>query len=267
MKKLYLLMILLVLSAATLAGQSGELKMATTTSTENSGLLEVLIPSFEKLTGIKIKVIAVGTGKALALGRSGDVDLVLVHALKAEQLFVQQGYGVKRYNVMHNDFVIIGPADDPAGIKAQKSAARALKIIGAAESSFISRGDDSGTHKKEIELWQQTGISPNGKWYKEAGQGMGAVITMADALRAYTMTDRGTYLALQDKIELMVLVEGDPLLFNPYGIIAVNPEKHPHVNYDGSVRFIEWLTAPAGQKIIGSFRKKGEILFYPDAIE
>ncbi len=267
MKKLYLLMMLLALSAITLAGQSGELKMATTTSTENSGLLEVLIPPFEKLTAIKIKVIAVGTGKALALGRSGDVDLVLVHALKAEQLFVQEGYGVKRHKVMHNDFVIIGPAADPAGIKGQKSASLALKTIASAESNFISRGDDSGTHKKEIELWQQAGISPKGRWYKEAGQGMGAVITMANDLRAYTMTDRGTYLALQDKIELRVLVEGDPLLFNPYGIIAVNPEKHPHVNYKGAARFIEWLTAPDAQKIIGSFRKKGEILFYPDAIE
>lgn len=267
MKKIILLLYLILFSTLSVAGQSRELKMSTTTSTENSGLLEVLIPPFEKLTGIRIKVIAVGTGKALALGRSGDVDLVLVHALNAEELFVQQGYGVKRHKVMHNDFVIIGPAADPAGIKAQKSAAFALKIIAASESSFISRGDDSGTHKKEIELWQQAGISPKGKWYKEAGQGMGAVITMADALQAYTMTDRGTYLALQDKIELMVLIEGDPLLFNPYGIIAVNPEKHPHVNYNGAVRFIEWLTAPAGQEIIRNFRKKGNILFYPDAVE
>ena len=264
MKQAVILLIILCAAASILPAQSNRLKLATTTSTENSGLLAELVPPFERKTGIRVDVIAVGTGKALRLGENGDVDLVLVHARQAEGLFVDQGCGVNRRDVMHNDFVILGPADDPAGIRGLSSAAAALKKIAASGAGFISRGDDSGTHKKEKDLWEGAGLKPKGRWYKEAGQGMGAVITMANDMRAYTMADRGTYLALKGKVRLEVMVEGDPSLFNPYGIIAVNPARHPHVNYSGAMLFIDWITSKEGRGIIGNFRKNGEPLFYPD---
>lgn len=239
-------------------------KLATTTSTENSGLLDQLLPVFFEDTGIQVDVIAVGTGKAIALGENGDVDLILVHARSREDQFVDLGYGVNRRDVMHNDFVILGPADDPAGIKGMINGSEALKQIAESQSDFLSRGDDSGTHTKERSLWITAGITPTGVWYKETGQGMGAVLAMADEVQGYTLTDRGTYLAMKDKLTLQVLVEGDPNLFNPYGVIAVNREKHNQVNFDGAMEFILFLTSRKGQTIIRDFKKNGEVLFYPD---
>jgi len=239
------------------------IKMATTTSTENSGLLAELLPAFQEQSGIQVDVIAVGTGKAITHGENGDVDLILVHARSREDAFVDQGYGLNRKDVMYNDFVILGPSDDPAAIGGLSNAAEALKLISENRADFLSRGDDSGTHTKEKILWSAMGITPSGKWYKETGQGMGSVLTMTNEVRGYTLTDRGTYLAMKDNLELVVLVEGDKTLFNPYGIIAVNPELHKHVDYDGAMKFIDFITSAVGQKIIGDFKKNGEQLFYP----
>jgi tungstate transport system substrate-binding protein len=241
------------------------LKLATTTSTENSGLLAAILPVFTEKTGIVVDVIAVGTGKALTLGQNGDVDVVMVHARAREDEFVADGYGVNRRDVMHNDFIILGSESDPAGIKGNPDAAAALGTIQAAESSFISRGDDSGTHSKEKSLWQAANLAPEGVWYKEVGQGMGAVLTMTDDMQGYTLADRGTHLAMMDKLDLVICVEGDERLFNPYGVIAVNPALHPHVEYEGAMLFIAFLTSPSGQELIGSYERNGEVLFYPDA--
>jgi len=243
------------------------IKMATTTSTENSGLLDVLLPPFEREFNVKVDVIAVGTGKALKLGENGDVDIVFVHAKAAENKFVNDGYGVNRRDVMYNDFIIIGPKEDPAGIKGMRDVAMALKQIADNKSPFVSRGDDSGTHKKEKSLWKAAGIVPKGSWYMETGQGMGPTLQIADEKRGYTMTDRGTYLFYKDKIDLHILVEGDERLFNPYGIIAVNPAKHPHANYVYAMALIGWVTSVEGQKIIADYKKFGEALFHPMAIK
>jgi len=240
--------------------------MATTTSTDNSGLLDVLLPPFEKRFSVKVDVIAVGTGKALKLGENGDVDIVFVHARTAEDKFVKDGYGVNRRDAMYNDFIIIGPKNDLAGIKGMKNVAMALKQIADRKITFVSRGDDSGTHKKEKSLWKAAGIVPKGSWYMETGQGMGPTLQIADEKRAYTMTDRGTYLAFKNKIELPILVEGDKRLFNPYGIIAVNPAKHPHTNYVYAMMLIGWVTSVEGQKIIANYKKFNELLFHPTAI-
>ncbi len=242
--------------------KSETIKMATTTSTENSGLLDKLLPTFTKKTGIKVKVIAVGTGAALELGGNGDVDVVLVHARPAEDAFVEAGYGVTRRDVMYNDFVILGPAEDPAGIKEAKTTIDAFKQIAKNEAEFISRGDDSGTHKKEKIIWKKAQITPEGNWYKEAGKGMGDVITMANQLQAYTLADRGTYLSMKDKIKLEIVHQGDEMLFNPYGIIAVNPEKHKHVKYKAVMTLIEWITSKEAQKLINNYKVDGEQLFY-----
>lgn len=273
-KYIFLLFVLLISSIYSIGcfavGQtekSKRLKLATTTSTENTGLLDVLIPAFTAETGIEVDVIAVGTGKAFALGKNGDVDVIIVHARSKEDDFVSKGFGVNRRDMMHNDFVILGPSGDQAGISGTSSATEALKKIISNSSDFVSRGDDSGTHTREKELWAAAGITPSGTWYKEAGQGMGAVITMTDDLKGYTLSDRGTYLAMMDKIDLIVLVEGDSKLFNPYGIIAVNPALHEHVNYEGAMSLITFLTSGKGQSIIGNFRKNGEQLFYPDVIK
>ncbi|MDA3937900.1 MAG: substrate-binding domain-containing protein [Spirochaetia bacterium] len=247
--------------------KQSRLKLATTTSTENTGLLDTLLPAFTAKTGIVVDVIAVGTGKAITLGENGDVDVIMVHARSMEDSFVAEGYGVNRRDLMHNDFVILGPVSDPAGIKRTNNAAEALRMISTDKSDFISRGDNSGTNVKEIELWEAAGITPTGSWYKEAGQGMGAVITMTNDLQGYTLSDRGTYLSMQDKIDLVVLGEGDPILFNPYGVIAVNPATHDFINYDGAMRLISFVTSIEGQSIIKIFQKNGEQLFYPDAIK
>ena len=241
------------------------IKMATTTSTDNSGLLGVLVPAFTAKTGIEVDVIAVGTGTAIAYGEAGDVDVVFVHARAREDAFVADGFGVNRRDVMYNDFVILGPPSDPAGVKGVKTAAEALAAIAAAEAEFVSRGDDSGTHIKEKSLWTAAGLTPAGRWYKEAGQGMGAVITMTNDLAGYTLTDRATYLAMKDSLNLEVVLEGDAVLFNPYGVIAVNPDRHPHVKYEAAMAFIDYVVSPEGQKVIGDFKVNGEQLFYPDA--
>jgi tungstate transport system substrate-binding protein len=238
------------------------LRMSTTTSTENSGLLAVLLPPFEKKFGCKVDVIAVGTGKSLKLGETGDVDVVFVHARSLEDRFVAAGYGVNRRDVMYNDFVVLGPPNDPAGIRGAESAAEALRRIAAAGSTFISRGDESGTHQKEKELWRAGGIAPRGKWYAEAGQGMGEVINMATQMRGYTLADRGTYLAYRNKTDLAILHEGDKGLWNPYGIIAVNPAKHPHVKYGLAMKFIDFVTGEEGQRIIAGFKVNGEPFFF-----
>jgi len=251
----------------TAAQAENRLRMSTTTSTENSGLLAVLLPPFEKAENVKVDVISVGTGKALKLGRNGDVDMVFVHARAAEDKFVSGGYGVDRRDVMHNDFVIVGPKSDPAKLRDAGSAAEAFKRLAEGKTDFISRGDDSGTNKKEKQLWKAAGITPRGKWYIEAGQGMGAVLQMAFEKQGYTLTDRGTCIALQKKIDLPVLFEGDKALFNPYGIIAVNPKKYPNVNYKMAKKFIAYVTSPQGQKIIADFKKNGKQLFYPDAVK
>ncbi|HTY25610.1 MAG TPA: substrate-binding domain-containing protein [Desulfomonilaceae bacterium] len=248
-----------------LAHSETRLRMSTTTSTEASGLLTVLLPPFEKANNVKVDVISVGTGKALKLGENGDVDVVFVHARPAEDKFVADGYGVDRRDVMHNDFVIVGPKSDPAGIKGAKSAIEAFKLLAEGKADFISRGDNSGTDQLEKQLWKMAGITPKGKWYIEAGQGMGAVLQMAYDKQAYTLTDRGTYIAHEGKIDLPILLEGDKALFNPYGIIAVNPKKHPKVQYDLAKKFIEYVTGPEGQKIIADFKVKGKQLFFPDA--
>ncbi len=242
------------------------LRMSTTTSTENSGLLGVLLPPFEAANDCKVDVIAVGTGKALKLGENGDVDVVFVHARQAEERFVAEGYGVKRHAVMHNDFVIVGPRDDPSGLSEAGSAVDAFRRLAERRVPFVSRGDDSGTHKKERSLWREAGIRPAGGWYSEVGQGMGATLRIADEKRAYTLSDRGTFIALGDKLDLVVVFQGDPALYNPYGIIAVNPERHPHVNLELARRFIAYVTGPEGQKVIQGYRVKGRQLFYPDAI-
>lgn len=243
--------------------QPSLLRLATTTSTENSGLLRDLLPLFEARSGYRVHVIAVGTGKALKLGQNGDVDVVLVHAPAAERAFMKAGYGVDHRAVMYNDFVILGPADDPAGIRYSRTAAGALLRIARAAVPFVSRGDDSGTHKKERQLWQTAGIDPQGNWYREAGQGMGKVLQISGELAAYTLSDRGTWLALRDKLPLQVLYEGDPELFNPYGVMAINPARYPDLNHAGARAFIDWLTSAEGQARIGGFRLAGNKLFIP----
>jgi tungstate transport system substrate-binding protein len=240
------------------------LKMSTTTSTENSGLLYALLPPFEEVFGVKVDVIAVGTGKALKLGENGDVDVVFVHARAAEDKFVADGFGVNRRDVMYNDFIIVGPGSDPAGIK-DKDAVESLKAIAAKNGTFASRGDDSGTHKKEKALWKEVGIDPSGTWYLETGQGMGATLTLANEKQAYTLVDRGTYIAYEDKVDLVILSESDERFFNPYGIIAVSPAKHAHVKYVYAMALIGWITSVEGQQLIGNFKKQGKVLFHPSA--
>jgi len=257
----------LALTGTGLAAQDRLVRLATTTSTENSGLLRAILPQFEKATGYQVHVIAVGTGKALRMGRDGDVDVVLVHAPAAEQEFVAQGWGVNRRQVMYNDFVITGSPDDPAGIKGMQDPARALAKIAAQQAVFVSRGDNSGTHKKELALWEAAGIKPGGEWYREAGQGMGKVLQMAGELEGYTLTDRGTWLAMRNKLPLQVVVEGDPRLYNPYGIIAVHPGRFPQANYQGAMQLIAWLTSNPGQRLIAQFQVNKEQLFVPMALK
>ena len=265
MYKYFALVFLMVFNQLVFSAE--RLKLATTTSTQNSGLMDVLNPVFEKKHNAKIDVIAVGTGKALRLGEMGDVDAVLVHAPAAEKQFVSSGFGVERLPVMHNDFVILGPETDPAGLAGASDAKHALHNIAEKQYEFISRGDDSGTHKKEINLWQAAGMEPNGQWYISAGQGMGAVITIADDKLAYTLADRGTYLAYKDKIDLQVAFEGDPVLYNPYHIILVNPDRHPHVKTDLAKAYADFLQSEQGQSLIQNYRVAGEQLFHPDVLK
>ncbi len=241
------------------------LRLATTTSTENSGLLEFLLPVFEKKTGTKVHVIGVGSGKALKLGENGDVDVILSHAPALEERFIAEGWGVDRKAVMYNDFVIVGPPADPAGIAAAVTTNEAFSKIAEAGVDFISRGDISGTHLKEKALWKAAGIEPAGKWYVSAGLGMGRVLLMASERRGYTLTDRGTFLSYGAKTDLSILFQGDPPLHNPYTIMAVNPARHEHANYGAAQALITWITAPEAQELIRTYQVDGQTLFFPSA--
>lgn len=264
-KRLTILAIMAFAFGACLAPVQAQaiLKLSTTTSTDNSGLLKYLLPAFEAQSGLKVQVISVGTGKALELARNGDVDVTLVHARAAEDQFIAEGHGVNRRDVMHNDFIVVGPAADPAGLKGSRDIAQALRKILAAKAKFISRGDNSGTDQMEKAYWKDVGSRPAGALYLSAGLGMGEVLTMAAELQAYTLTDRATYAAYRARTGLAILVEGDPKMFNPYGIIAVNPKKYADINYRGAMRLIDWITSDEGRKKIASFRVEGQQMFFP----
>ena len=251
----------IAISPAALAQQV--IKLSTTTSTENSGLLAYLLPKFEAKTNSKVHVISVGTGKALELAKNGDVDVTLVHARAAEDKFVAEGQGVNRRDVMYNDFIIVGPKSDPAGIKGSRDVLQAMKKIVDSKAKFISRGDNSGTDVMEKAYWKQIGTQPQGSAYVSAGLGMGEVLNMAAELQAYTLTDRATYGAYRAKTGLEIDVEGDKRMFNPYGIIAVNPAKYKDINYKGAMRLIDWITSDEGQKAIAGFKVDGQQLFFP----
>ncbi len=238
---------------------------ASTTSTQNSGLFDHILPIFERETGIKVNVVAQGTGAALESGKRGDADVVFVHAKSLELKLVEEGYFTDRHDVMYNDFVIIGPSEDPAGIRSADSAKGALQMIFETGGPFISRGDNSGTHKKELSLWESVGLVPQRPWYMEVGQGMSKTQRIANEKRAYTITDRGTWLSKKDELDLVVLLEGDNALFNQYGVMAVSKKLHSHVKYDETMKFIRWLVSAGGQEAIGSYRVNGEILFHPNA--
>ena len=258
-------LLLLLLAGTTPANSASDLRLATTTSTENSGLLNAILPLFESKYDTRVRVISVGSGKAMKLGENGDVDVVLVHSRADEEKFVVAGFGVNRRDVMYNDFIIVGPNSDPAGVRGS-DVLTAFRKIAAAGSGFVSRGDDSGTHKMEQSYWKAAGVEPTAlSGYASAGLGMGEVLMMAAEIRGYTLTDRATYAAYRAKTGLEILVSGDPKLFNPYGVIAVNPARHPGVNHAGAMKFIEWLTAPEGQAAIAAFRVGGEQLFFPGA--
>ena len=258
-----LMFFLLLLVSHALPAGDAMLRMATTTSTENSGLLDVILPVFEEALDIKVHVIAVGTGKALELGRRGDVDVVLVHAKPAEEAFVAAGYGVSRHEIMYNDFIIVGPEDDPAGVRGLRDAGKALQKIVAARATFVSRGDDSGTHKKELAIWQQVSIEPHGRWYRQVGQGMGKTLQIASEMQAYTLVDRGTWLAYRDNILLTLQVADGNDLKNAYGIIAISPERFPDVHFEVAERLIHWLESREARALIAGYRIDGEQLFYP----
>lgn len=247
--------------------QDQTIVVASTTSTQDSGLFGYLLPIVKQKTGVEVKVLAQGTGQALDTARRGDADVVFVHARSAEEKFLSEGFGVKRYPVMYNDFVVIGPKDDPAGIKG-KDVAAALQAIKTKGAPFVSRGDRSGTHIAELKLWKGAGIDiakDHGPWYKEIGQGMGAALNMASASNAYVLSDRGTWLAFKNRGDLAVLVEGDKRLFNQYGVMLVNPAKHPAVKKEAGQRFIDWMISPEGQGAIAGFKVNGQQLFYPNA--
>ncbi|WP_028101074.1 substrate-binding domain-containing protein [Pseudoduganella violaceinigra] len=241
------------------------IRLSTTTSTENSGLLAYLLPAFEAQTNTRVHVISVGTGKALELSKNGDVDVTLVHARSAEDKFVAEGWGVDRRDVMYNDFIVVGPVGDPAGIKGGKDVLAAFRKLAGGPAKFIARGDNSGTDIMEKTYWKQLGTQPAGAQYVSAGLGMGEVLTMASEMGGYTLTDRATYGAYHAKTDLALMVEGDARMFNPYGIIATNPAKHPGINYKGARQLIEWITSPEGQARIAQFRPAGQQLFFPSA--
>ena len=241
--------------------------LATTTSTQDSGLLDVLVPMFEKQSGYMVKTIAVGTGKALEMGENGEADVLLVHAPESEQPLVDSGVAINYQLVMHNDFILVGPKEDPAGIKGTTSSVEAFKKISEANALFVSRGDDSGTHKKELDLWENAGVEPSGQWYQETGQGMGATLKVASEKNGYTLTDRATYLALKDELSLEIVLEGEESLLNIYHVMQVNPEKFENINGDAGKAFVEFMVAPETQKVIGEFgvEEYGEPLFFSDA--
>lgn len=256
---------LVLASVAAAPAQDRFITVASTTSTEQSGLFDHLLPIFTADTGIDVRVVAQGTGQALKTAENGDADVVFVHDPIAEAQFVDAGWGVERKLVMYNDFVLVGPASDPAGVRGSHDVAAALKRIAAAEAAFTSRGDHSGTHKAEVRLWEQAGGRPQGAWYRETGSGMGPTLNTASAMAAYALTDRGTWLNFGNRGDLEILVEGDKRLFNQYGVILVNPERHPHVKADEGRAFIGWLVSEAGQSAIAAYRIDGEQLFFPNA--
>jgi tungstate transport system substrate-binding protein len=246
----------------------GFITVASTTSTEQSGLFKHLLPIFEKKTGIQVRVVALGTGQALDMGRRGDADVVFVHARPLEEKFVAEGYGVRRYEVMYNDFVLIGPRADPAGVAGGKDAVQSFKTIFRKKAAFVSRGDRSGTHFAELELWKAAGIDidrDKGSWYREIGQGMGPALNTAAAMSAYVLSDRGTWLSFKNRGELAIAVEGDRRLFNQYGIILVNPQKHLGVKKEMGQTFIDWIISSEGQDAIAAYKIGGEQLFFPNA--
>jgi tungstate transport system substrate-binding protein len=269
-RRLLLVVVGALAFAAPAYAQEKSIVVASTTSTQDSGLFSHILPLFKQKTGIDVKVVAQGTGQALDTGRRGDADVVFVHAKPAEEKFLSEGFGVKRYPVMYNDFVLIGPAGDPAGIKGSKDIGAALKTIKSKGAAFISRGDRSGTHIAEVNLWKAAGIDiekEKGDWYKSIGQGMGAALNTASATNAYVLSDRGTWLSFKNPGELVVAVEGDKRLFNQYGIMLVNPEKHASVKKVLGQQFIDWLVSPEGQKAIADYKISGKQLFYPNAGE
>ena len=254
--------------AATPATAAEFIVVQSTTSTRNSGLLDHLLPRFTADTGIEVRVVAVGTGQAIRNARNGDADVLLVHAKSAEEAFVGDGFGVERFDLMYNDFVIVGPAADPAGVAGMNDAVSALGTIARARAAFASRGDDSGTHRKELELWREAGLDPSaasGDWYRETGSGMGATLNTAVGMAAYTLTDRATWIAFGNKGDATIHVEGDARLFNQYGVILVNPEKHPHVKARAGQVFIDWMLGPEGRSAIAAFEIGGQQLFFPNA--
>ena len=258
----------LVALAAPACAQDQSIVVASTTSTQDSGLFEYLLPLYKQKTGVTVKVISQGTGQALDTGRRGDADVVFVHARSAEEKFLAEGQGVKRFPVMYNDFVLIGPKSDPAGIKGMKDVGKALVTIKDKQAPFISRGDKSGTHIAELALWKASGVdveNDKGAWYKAIGQGMGAALNTAGAGNGYVLSDRGTWLNFKNKGDLAILVEGDKRMFNQYGVMLVNPDKHPNVKKELGQQFIDYLTSPEGQKVIGDYKINGEQLFYPNA--
>jgi len=253
-------------SAALAADES--IILQSTTSTANSGLYDYILPMFTDKTGIQVNVVAVGTGQAIRNAQNGDGDVLLVHARPAEEKFVEDGYGVERFDVMYNDFIIVGPASDPAGIAGGADATAALAEVADAKAPFASRADNSGTHKKEMALWEDAGIDPtaaSGSWYRETGSGMGATLNTAVGMNAYSMTDRGTWISFKNKADFRILVEGDDDLFNQYGIILVNPEKHPRVNVEAGQAFIDWILGEEGQAAIAAYKLDGQQLFFPNA--
>lgn len=247
----------------------GEIILSTTTSTDDSGLLDFILPEFTKDTGYDVKVVAVGTGQALQMGRDGDADVLLVHAKASEEEFIAEGHGVERFDVMYNDFVLLGPKNDSLNLKekADSNIAEALSIISKSGETFVSRGDDSGTHKKELQIWKESNIEPKGDWYVDAGQGMGAVNQMTDELQGYTMSDRATFLSMRDSLDLDIVVENDPKMFNQYGVIAVDPGKNDKINADGAQAFVDWILSDKAQGLIEEFGKDtyGQSLFIPNA--
>jgi tungstate transport system substrate-binding protein len=258
----------LLLGSAPSSAQDKSIVVASTTSTRDSGLFGYILPLFKAKTGIDVKVVAQGTGQALDTGRRGDADVVFVHAKAQEEKFVAEGYGVKRFDVMYNDFVLIGPKADPAGIKGGKDAIAAFKAISAKGAPFVSRGDRSGTHVKELAIWKAAGLDPTATkpaWYRAIGQGMGAALNTAGAMGAYVLSDRGTWISFKNKGELEIVVEGDKQLFNQYGIILVNPAKHPHVKKELGQQFIDWVLSAEGQNAIRSYKIEGRQLFFPNA--
>ncbi len=258
------LLLALALSPPPLGAET--ITVASTTTTENSGLLDYLLPRVLEHTGVEVRVVLSGTGQALQNGRLGNVDALLVHHTASEEAFVAEGFGLARYDLMYNDFVLVGPGDDPARIAGTEDAARALASISQAGAGFVSRGDDSGTHKRELELWRAAGLAPGGgRWYRESGTGMGATLNIANELGAYCLTDRATWLNFANRANLAVLVEGDPRLRNQYGVVLVDPRRHPHTNADGARRFADWLLSPAGQAAIDDYRVGGQQAFHANA--